>query len=643
MTFLYNGDDKITDDEKRELIKSVREVSQSKWQHFLRTKVMSSSPEGEDENVDDAINVVSAALSDSLTDLDVAASDLALALTLLKWQSLQWIGGHSRVPAENVLKQTDPVTTDLAAPLDTSVKTPMQKLEKNWLHISRLQRYSHLANASLGWMYYYGMNPCDCVTVHRLCRNLSCRNPSVPDRQTDLENGIPGPGGCPCAGRNCYLSAFLEMSHLESSNILVFEVNNKFYSATLMLVIDDISEAIVVILRGTMSGSDTLIDLVGGGEPLRDEDYDLPEDEQFVAHYGMGRTAKNIASRILEEHWIESARELRPDYPVVITGHSLGAGLTSLISVFLKPHFPEVKAYAFAPPGGLMNKNLADFTHDFLCSVTYGYDIVCRLQSHTMEDLRARIFHALCIYKTPKFKTLGKQICLTIIRKLFCLSNLPTVIKLDAETGSKLIDPDMNDAYTTFTGSKFKLYLKDRITGATRVDRLLPSDRSLMQWKNPNCRTLLAPPRPYPQHLYPESLLEQDKQKMYSFDLVKRSLLCPVSSGRLLHIIEVDKEFEIEGVQTYNKRNYVPPPIAVWANPETFNSILVHPKMLSSHLPNHLTTALDRLYYNIMHPEKIYRNIPMKTYYKEAVPVSGIERRLTETEINKYCRVRKLK
>ncbi|KAM7538690.1 hypothetical protein Aperf_G00000048804 [Anoplocephala perfoliata] len=642
MNFLYDGGDIETDDEKRELIKSIREVSNSSWQNFLRNKVVSSH-QGEDESLDTAIKAVSAVLVDYLTDLDITLSDLALGLTLLSWQSLQWVGGHSRVPAENVLKQTDPVTTDLAAPLDENMKSPMQKLEKNWLHISRLKRYSHLVNASYGWIWYYTTNPCDCVALNRLCRRLSCRNPPAPDLQIDLENGITGPGGCLCAGRNCYLAAFLEMSQLETSNILVFAINDKFYDASVMLVIDDITEAIVVIVRGTLSGSDTLIDMVAAGEPLRDEDYDLPEEKQFVAHSGMGRTAKNIASRILEDQWIESARQLRPDYPVVITGHSLGAGLVSLMCVFLKPRFPEVKAYAFSPPGGLMNKNLADFTQDFLCSVTYGYDWIGRLESQTVEDLRARIFHALCIYKVPKFKALGKQMCLAIFRNLFCKSNLPTVIELDAETKSKLIDPDMNDAYATSMGSKFKPYLKDRLIGATKVDRLLPSDRSLMQWKNPNCHTLLVLPRPYPQHLYPESLLEPEKQKIYTLDSLMGSMLRPIPSGRLLHIIEVDKDFEIEGVQTYNKGKYVPPPIALWTNAENFNTILVRPKMLFNHSPIYLSTALNRLYDNIMHPEMIYQKIHLNTYYQEVPPILRFERKLTKAEIDRYCRVRKLK
>lgn len=87
------------------------------------------------------------------------------------------------------------------------------------------------------------------------------------------------------------------------------------------------------------------------------------------------------------------------------------------------------------------------------------------MASRTMEDLRARIFHALCVYKKPKFITLGKEICRMFLRNLPCCCNLPKIIDLDKETGSKLIDPDMNEAYKTPIGSKFKPYLKDRPGG----------------------------------------------------------------------------------------------------------------------------------------------------------------------------------
>ncbi|KAM7535881.1 hypothetical protein Aperf_G00000095630 [Anoplocephala perfoliata] len=178
-------------------------------------------------------------------------------------------------------------------------------------------------------------------------------NPPAPDCQIDLENGITGPGGCLCAGRNCYLAAFLEMSQLETSNILVFEIT---------------------VIHGTKSHADD-------GTQVRG------------------------------------------------------------------------------------NKNLAEFTQDFLCSVTYEFDIIGRLGYQTLEDLRARIFHALCIRKTPKSGALSNHKCLKFVRKLFCKSNLSTAIKLDAETKGKLIDPDMDDAYATPIGLKFKPYLKDRIMG----------------------------------------------------------------------------------------------------------------------------------------------------------------------------------
>ncbi|VDM28191.1 unnamed protein product, partial [Hydatigera taeniaeformis] len=97
-----------------------------------------------------------------------------------------------------------------------------------------------------------------------------------------------------------------------------------------MLVIDDVTEAIVLIVRGTLSGDDVLVDMVAAGEPLRDEDHNLPPKKQMIGHGGMCRTARSIVQHVLEEQMFESAKRLRPHYPVVICGHSLGAGLVSL-------------------------------------------------------------------------------------------------------------------------------------------------------------------------------------------------------------------------------------------------------------------------------------------------------------------------
>ncbi|VDM26268.1 unnamed protein product [Hydatigera taeniaeformis] len=162
-----------------------------------------------------------------LQDLDLTKSDAAIGFLLLRWQSDKWIGGHGRVPTKYILEQTDPVQTDLAAPLDPKLKNPFDKLEKQWLHISRLRRYSHLVNASYGWLYYYTENPCDCVALNRLCQKLSCSNPTITTKELDLENGIPGPGCCCCAGQNLYLAAFMEMAQLKNQDILCFELVNK--------------------------------------------------------------------------------------------------------------------------------------------------------------------------------------------------------------------------------------------------------------------------------------------------------------------------------------------------------------------------------------------------------------------------------
>ncbi|VDN20082.1 unnamed protein product, partial [Dibothriocephalus latus] len=198
-----------------------------------------------------------------------------------------------------------------------------------------------------------------------------------------------------CAGRNAYFAAFLEMAGLTPKNILLFEIADTFYDVALMLVLDDETRAIVIIVRGTLSGDDTLCDLLAIGEPVRETDEKLPEGQRYLGHGGMVRVARRVCKKIIKERWVENARKLRPDYPVVICGHSLGAGLVSLI------------------------EQCSDSTRDYLVSVIYGYDMVGRLGAATLEDLKARLFHALCVCNVPKFKMLGSRMSICLFNK-FC-------------------------------------------------------------------------------------------------------------------------------------------------------------------------------------------------------------------------------
>lgn len=39
------------------------------------------------------------------------------------------------------------------------------------------------------------------------------------------------------------------------------------------------------------------------------------------------------------------------NYKLIITGHSLGAGVAAILAVLLKPAYPYLHCYAYSPPG----------------------------------------------------------------------------------------------------------------------------------------------------------------------------------------------------------------------------------------------------------------------------------------------------
>lgn len=89
---------------------------------------------------------------------------------------------------------------------------------------------------------------------------------------------------------------------------------------------------------------------------------------------------------------------------MVVTGHSLGAGAAALVALYLRNFFPTTRAWAFAPPGGLVDTALADAAASCVTSVAVGKDWV-----------RLHIPGRICAHQCSA-PCLGAQQCRSLLR-----------------------------------------------------------------------------------------------------------------------------------------------------------------------------------------------------------------------------------
>ncbi|KAF9133841.1 hypothetical protein BGW39_008752 [Mortierella sp. 14UC] len=129
-------------------------------------------------------------------------------------------------------------------------------------------------------------------------------------------------------------------------------IHDGFYSPRYYLLDDVETKQIVLVLRGTKSLHDLMIDLTCDAadlwldhdtSPLRDAQGNiLPKTEEnlkrkrpFRVHGGFLKAARTIASAetIGIQEKVKAALEARPGYSLLLIGHSLGAGIASVLSM----------------------------------------------------------------------------------------------------------------------------------------------------------------------------------------------------------------------------------------------------------------------------------------------------------------------
>lgn len=168
------------------------------------------------------------------------------------------------------------------------------------------------------------------------------------------------------------------------------------------ILADHSRKAIVLSIRGSLSFRDVFTDLSAAAE--RFEAPGIPKNS--YAHRGMIVGAEQLLKQLVDTNILERAFNTYPEYSLVVTGHSLGAGVGILASLRLRERYPDLIVYAFGTPAGLLSREAARFTESFVFTVGIGDDFVMRLGVESIENLRTSILETIRASKLPKYRIL---------------------------------------------------------------------------------------------------------------------------------------------------------------------------------------------------------------------------------------------
>ncbi|XP_018654377.1 lipase [Schistosoma mansoni] len=506
---------------------------------------------------DETIITSAAALfSDIFYDVDLVASDIVAGLFLLRWQTKQWVGTGHRIPLSLIHRDTSP--SDLN--VDISVK-----------------------------------------------------------------------------GDQVYQSPyFVAVDDFSKCIVISIRGTLSFDDTIVDLLYDGVR----------LSEVETFVESKTGRRPC------------FIGHRGMVERSRHLYDCLLTDKSIETAFSKKPHYKLVVCGHSLGAGIASFLSVILHCKYPDVKGYAFSAPLGMMNQELADYCKPFLLSIIYGYDIFARMNKSTISDFKWRLIDALSACKVPKHRLLSRGLYVCMRRCLFkwCLpqcfqpGSSTTVgsdtLLLDASTQERLIysipqlpcdDDEMRihfsvDDDTSDSGST-------RAYRTARSSRFRPGPRSILCWINPNSLPTGSQSKMPVSHVqYPNNsnteINPYSSNEIQSYDLESYDLSNSVFGGLVLHLVDVTVDTVVDDSPTgfvmdednsqgdiertssscssrlekiftaksgkmsaccVKPRKLRKTIVGVWSHPQQFQTILIHPKMLSHHFPDRILEAVSCL------------------------------------------------
>ncbi|KAE9551464.1 hypothetical protein FO519_005309, partial [Halicephalobus sp. NKZ332] len=340
---------------------------------------------GQDGEFRDAIDNIASLMASFFVGHDFVFSDIVSGLLLV-------------VHSPHVVKDV---------PGSNSLKPPTP----SWMELPEnfplVKRYLDFALAVYGWPSYM-INNCGCVPWYRLFTKLQCCSSCRCDRVLVVEDNC-------CL---CHTSAFVLESTLNETDLFFVSFRNRLYQTPFVILADHQTKSIVITIRGSASLLDLITDLSLNSErfsvdvdtdPILREDRTLDDGEVRV-HRGMLNGARYVYNTINANKVLDDLFLLNRGYDLVVTGHSLGAGVASLLTLLLKQQYPNVRCYAFSPPGCVISKHGLQEMENHVLSIILGDDLVPRVSYQSMYKLKNKIDRELHSTSRAKYEILLKGI-----------------------------------------------------------------------------------------------------------------------------------------------------------------------------------------------------------------------------------------
>ncbi|CAH1398562.1 unnamed protein product [Nezara viridula] len=330
-----------------------------------------------DKQSHEAFSQVAGLVSCMFRDTDLVPSDLIAGFVLLRVKQKRESREQRRIEliAEQRLKYT------------TDVKEAFCNMPE-WMNLEKAEHYMRFALSSYGCPMMMFLH---CVTgTFKLIANSTC---CACFRSKPTQ--VRGDNCC-----LCNLAGVKALSKLPDRDILYASFKNYIFELPFLVLVDHKTKCIVLVIRGSISMRDVFTDLTAYPERLETEG--IPPNSLF--HKGFMMCAINLKKHIEDNNLLEKAFAQFPEYGLVLTGHSLGAGTAAILGFLLRPKYPDLKVYGFSTPGGIMSKEGAEETKNFMMSVGLGDDFIMRLNVPNFEDLRTQIFNVLQACRLPKYR-----------------------------------------------------------------------------------------------------------------------------------------------------------------------------------------------------------------------------------------------